>query len=484
MMSVFHEFNGAHLSLTKGAPDIVLDHCTHILTETGVVELTESAKTKVLEANSAFANSALRVLSFAYKSHPDSNFSNAEQDMVFVGLSGMIDPARPEAKDAIVVCHGAGIRAVMITGDYKDTAVAIAKNLNLMQDDDQVLTGAELEKMSDADLEKACEKVAVYARVSPEHKVRIVAALKAKAHIVAMTGDGVNDAPALKQSDIGVAMGITGTEVAKSSADMILTDDNFATIVTAVEEGRIIYSNIRKFVSFLLSCNVGEILVVFITNLVLGPQFTPLAPIQLLWLNLVTDSFPALALGREKGEKDIMLHPPRKSDESIINREMLAAIITQAIAIFIAVFSAFQIGRFLYPDIMLTDSTVQATSYSFIAATGFGPSFGARTFAFITLIFAELLRAFSSRSEHYSVFQLGLFTNSTMNKAVLISAVLMLVVVYVPWFQTYFHTIALTGRDWLVIAGLSILPFVIGEIFKLIYHKNTRAQAENVVKGS
>ncbi|HHT24612.1 MAG TPA: cation-translocating P-type ATPase [Clostridiaceae bacterium] len=482
MMSVFHEIGGDYVSFTKGAPDIVLDRCTHILTEAGVAELTETTKAKVLEANSAFANSALRVLSFAYKIHPDHDFSNAEQDMIFVGLCGMIDPARPEAKDAIAVCHGAGIRAVMITGDYKDTAVAIAKNLNLMQDGDQVLTGAELEKMSDEELEAVCDKVAVYARVSPEHKVRIVAALKAKTHIAAMTGDGVNDAPALKQSDIGVAMGITGTEVAKSSADMILTDDNFATIVTAVEEGRIIYSNIRKFVSFLLSCNVGEILVVFITNLVLGPQFTPLAPIQLLWLNLVTDSFPALALGREKGEKDIMLHPPRKKDESIINREMIAAIITQALAIFIAVFSAFQIGRFLYPDIMLTDPTVQATSYSFIAATGFGPSLGARTFAFITLIFAELLRAFSSRSEHYSVFQLGFFSNSTMNKSVLISAALMMVVVYVPLFQTYFHTIALQGRDWLVIAGLAIIPFVIGEIFKLIYHKDTRAQAGKISK--
>ncbi|HHU52517.1 MAG TPA: cation-translocating P-type ATPase [Clostridiaceae bacterium] len=480
MMSVFHEIGGEYVSLTKGAPDIVLDRCTQIMTENGIVELSDLAKTKVLEANSAFANSALRVLSFAYKLHPDQDFLNAEQDMIFVGLSGMIDPARPEAKDAIAVCHGAGIRAVMITGDYKDTAVAIAKNLNLMQEGDQVLTGTELEKMSDKELEEVCDKVAVYARVSPEHKVRIVAALKAKAHIAAMTGDGVNDAPALKQSDIGVAMGITGTEVAKSSADMILTDDNFATIVTAVEEGRIIYSNIRKFVSFLLSCNVGEILVVFITNLLLGPQFTPLVPIQLLWLNLVTDSFPALALGREKGEKDIMLHPPRKSDESIINREMIASITTQAVAIFIAVFSAFQIGRFLYPDIMLTDPTIQAASYSFMATTGFGPSLGARTYAFITLIFAELLRAFSSRSEHYSVFQLGFFSNSTMNKSVLISTILMLIVVYIPLFQTYFHTIALSGRDWLIIACLAIIPFVIGEIFKLIYHKDTRAKADRI----
>lgn len=477
MMSVFHELDNEYLSLTKGAPDIVLDRCTHILTNDGPRPMTEQDKTRVLEANTAFAQTALRVLSFAYKVHGNQEFLNAEQDMIFVGLSGMIDPARPEAKDAIAVCHGAGIRAVMITGDYKDTAVAIAKNLNLMQEGDQVLTGSELEKMTDSELKEACEDVAVYARVSPEHKVRIVAALKAKKHITAMTGDGVNDAPALKQSDIGVAMGITGTEVAKSSADMILTDDNFATIVTAVEEGRIIYSNIRKFVGFLLSCNVGEILVVFVTNLLLGAQYTPLAPIQLLWLNLVTDSFPALALGKEKGEKDIMLHPPRKSDEKIINREMIASIITQAIAIFIAVFTAFQIGRFLYPDTLVGDLGVTTSRFSFFALNGYEPSLGARTFAFITLIFAELLRAFSSRSEHYSVFKLGLFSNSTMNKAVLFSAALMLIVVYVPWFQTYFYTISLIGRDWLIIAGLAFIPFIIGEVFKLLYHRKTRKEA-------
>lgn len=480
MMSVFHEIDGEYVSYTKGAPDVVLNRCTHHLTENGVKELTESDREKIMEANSAFANSALRVLSFAYKLHPDQDFTDAEQNMIFVGLSGMIDPARPEAKNAIAVCNGAGIRAVMITGDYKDTAVAIAKNLNLIKEGDKVLTGAELESMSDQELEDVCDQVAVYARVSPEHKVRIVAALKAKAHIAAMTGDGVNDAPALKQSDIGVAMGITGTEVAKNSADMILTDDNFATIVTAVEEGRIIYSNIRKFVSFLLSCNVGEILVVFITNLVLGPQYTPLMPIQLLWLNLVTDSFPALALGRERGEKDIMLHPPRESDESIINKEMLASIITQATAIFIAVFAAFQVGRFLYPDTMISDPNHTASVFNFFALEGFSPSLGARTFAFITLIFAELLRAFSSRSEHYSVFQLGFFSNSTMNKSVLLSAALMLVVVYVPWFQTYFHTIALNGRDWLIIGILAVIPFVIGEIFKLVYHRETRAEAAKI----
>ncbi len=480
MMSVFHELDGDYLSLTKGAPDIVLDRCSQVLTETGVRPLTDQDRDRILEANSAFARSALRVLSFAYKVHTGKNFQDAESDMIFVGLTGMIDPARPEAKDAIAVCHRAGIRAVMITGDYKDTAVAIAQKLNLMQEGDQVLTGAELELMSDEELAQACEKVSVYARVSPEHKVRIVSALKSNKHISSMTGDGVNDAPALKQADIGVAMGITGTEVAKNSADMILTDDNFATIVTAVEEGRIIYSNIRKFVGFLLSCNVGEILVVFLINLMLGPQYTPLAPIQLLFLNLVTDSFPALALGREKGEKDIMLHPPRRQDEKIINREMIAAIMCQAVAIFVAVFAAFQIGRYLYPDVLADGSGQMASKFHFFAFADHSPSVGASTYAFITLIFAELLRAFSSRSEHYSVFQLGVFGNRSMNRAVLLSSALMLLVVYLPICQNYFRTIALTWMDWLIISGLALIPFIAGEIFKLVYHTETRKEAERI----
>ncbi|MEL3907433.1 MAG: cation-translocating P-type ATPase [Treponemataceae bacterium] len=482
MMSVFHQLDGEYISLTKGAPDILLDRCTHILLDGQIKELTDTERKKILETNSSFAKSALRVLACSYKIHENDKFNNAENDMVFVGLTGMIDPARPEAKDAIAVCHKAGIRVVMITGDYKDTAVAIAKDLNLFQEGDEVLTGAELEQMSDEELRKKCEKVSVYARVSPEHKVRIVAALKSNGHISSMTGDGVNDAPALKQADIGVAMGITGTEVAKNSSAMILTDDNFSTIVAAVQEGRVIYSNIRKFVNFLLSCNVGEILVVFLTNLLLGPQYTPLLPIQLLFLNLVTDSFPALALGQEKGEKDIMLHPPRKSDEKIINKEMLASMITQAVAIFITVFAAFQIGRFLYPDVSMEDSKILVDSFNFFAYEGFTPSYGAGTFVFVTLIFAELLRAFSSRSEHYSVFQLGFFGNSTMNKAVLASASLMLFVVYVPFLQEVFNTVPLSIRDWLIISGLAIIPFVFGEVFKLVYHSGTRKKASKLVQ--
>lgn len=475
LMTVFHDsIDNSFLSLTKGAPDIILDRCQGVLTSHGVVPLTAEIKEEILNVNIQLARQALRILAFAYTEHNDSKYEGAEEGMVFVGLMGLIDPARPEVKAAIQVCHGAGIEVVMITGDYKETAVAIADDLGLRQSEDRVVTGEELEQMSQEKLVEIVSDTTVYARVSPEHKVRIVEALRAADHISSMTGDGVNDAPALKEADIGVAMGITGTEVAKGSADMILTDDNFATIVHAVEEGRVIYSNIRKFVNFLLSCNVGEILVIFITNLLLGPAFTPLRPIQLLWLNLVTDSFPALALGREKGEDDIMKHPPRAHDAKILDLKMLGAIINQSIAILIAVFAAFQIGRLAYPDVMMNAQeqiTAYAGSFSFFPTKGYLPSTGACTYAFITLIIAELFRAYSSRSEDYSVFSLGLLSNSTLNKAFLLSFGLTLAVVYLPIAQPLFYTISLNVADWLRILALALFPFVSGELYKMVRRK-------------
>lgn len=471
MMSVFNaSLNGEPMSLTKGAPDIVLEHATSEFIGGVEVPLTEARRLAILQQNSALAGQALRVLAFAYRTHAAIELDEAETDLVFVGLMGMIDPARPEVKQAIAVCKEAGIRAVMITGDYKDTAVAIADNLGLREADDRVLTGKELDAMTEDELAAVVDSTNVFARVSPEHKVKIVAALRDCGHITSMTGDGVNDAPALKQADIGVAMGITGTEVSKGSADMILTDDNFATIVSAVEEGRIIYSNIRKFVSFLLSCNVGEILVIFITNLLLGPTFTPLVPVQLLWLNLVTDSFPALALGREQGEVDIMKHKPRSKEARILDKTMLGTIVVQAIAIFMAVFFAFQFGRMLYPDSFGETSTL-ANAFHFFPRDGYLPSAGARTFAFITLIMAELFRSFTSRSEHRSVFSLGLFTNATLNKAFLLSLVLTLLVVYVPFLDPIFNTIPLNLRDWGVILVLALIPFFTGELFKRYLRK-------------
>lgn len=517
MMSVFHDdMPDGKVSLTKGAPDIVLNYCNYELTDEGVVELTYDRKQELLAQNSEFARDALRVLAFAYSLHNDGDFSDAERDMVFVGFMGMIDPARPEARDSIKVCHDAGIRVVMITGDHKETAVAIAKELNLMQDDDNVLIGAEIENMSDEELKDASKTTSVYARVSPIHKVRIVEAIRSNDNVCSMTGDGVNDAPALKRADIGVAMGITGTEVSKSAADMILTDDNFATIVSAVESGRVIYSNIRKFVGFLLSCNIGEVLIIFITMLLFGPDMLPLVPLQLLWLNLVTDSFPALALGQEPGEPDVMVMKPRSSDARILDKEMTWSISIQAVAIFLSVFIAFIVGLQQYGVHMVDrqGEPIADTIYTFDWSDGFDrdlheaefeadgtieikkdgkdfeyqnayydekgnqvsfqPANGAMTFAFLTLILSELFRAYSNRSEHYSVFELGVFSNSAMNKAFIISFILTVAVVYIPGVNDVFSVRPVTFLGWLLILFLALVPFAIGEIFKYYYHKDTR----------
>ncbi|MDD2534729.1 MAG: cation-translocating P-type ATPase [Eubacteriales bacterium] len=456
MMSTFHPgFDGhALVSLTKGAPDIILDRCTEILTASGNVPMSLEHKQQVLAINSEMAKSALRVLAFAYRTHTDQDHEQAESQMTFIGLMGMIDPARPEARDAIALCKRAGIRAVMITGDYRDTAVAIADDLGLRKKQDLVLTGHEIDELSEEQLRVAVESTTVYARVSPDHKVRIVTALRANGHIASMTGDGVNDAMALKSADIGVAMGITGTDVAKGTADMILTDDNFATIVRAVHEGRIIFSNIRKFVGFLLSCNVGEILIIFVSSLLLGPLSIPLLPIQLLWINLVTDSFPALALGQEKGEPGVMNRPPRSPKEPILNKTMIITIITQAVADFTAVFAAYLIGRQIFGFLPTGE-----------------PNDGARTYAFVTMILVELIRSYSARSEHTPVFKLGLFGNSALNKAVLLSLALLLVVVYVPFLDPIFHTIPLGLMDWAIILPLAIIPFVVAEFIKFVRAK-------------
>lgn len=483
----------ATLSLVKGAPDLVLARCQYILSQDGKVRtLNPDDRTAILDENLAMANRALRVLAYAYRRFDPDQREGNEENLIFVGLTGMIDPPREEAKEAIAQCRQAGIQPIMITGDYAATAAAIAEELDLKRSGDGVLSGEELSIMSDEDLQKAAETTTVYARVSPEHKVRIVSALMKNGHTCSMTGDGVNDAPALKQADIGVAMGITGSEVAKSSADMILTDDNFATIVHAVEEGRVIYSNIRKFVAYLLSCNIGEILIIFITNLILGPTYTPLEPIQLLWLNLVTDSFPALALGRENKEMDIMSQKPRPRSAKIIDRPMTWSIVTQALAIFLTVFMAFQIGRYFYPDLLVTADAALvnevhrigeaqtfalqqegtlAASFDFFGGNGFEPSRGARTYAFVTLILAELLRAFTCRSERHSVFTLGVWTNKTMNRAIFLSFVLTFLVVFIPALDHLFHTIPPVALDWILILLLAGIPFVAGEFFKLSYNR-------------
>ncbi len=454
MMSTFHhDFNGEDLvSLTKGAPDVVLSRCNRYYENGEIKELTEAKREEILQANSNFAHQALRVLAFAYRGHsaipehPEPD--NVETDMIFVGLVGMIDPPRPEAKDAIELCQHAGIETVMITGDYRETAFAIAKDLGMVEHEDQSIVGKELDNYSDEEMRELVKKIRVYSRVSPDHKVRIVQALRDNGEIVAMTGDGVNDAMALKKSDIGVSMGITGTDVAKNTAQLILTDDNFATIVSAVEEGRIIYSNIKKFVYFLLSCNIGEILLVFASILMGLP--VPLLPIQLLWLNLVTDSFPAMALGVEPGEEGIMDVEPRDPQEGIIDKRMWVSIILQSIAVAGTSLLAYHQGLKLYGEENLLH---------------------ARTIVFATLITAELLRAMSARSFDHTLFRIGLTSNKKMLLALTGSFVLLLVVLYVPFFQGIFDTFALGQKDWMIVLSFAFIPLVAGEIVKAFRQK-------------
>jgi Ca2+-transporting ATPase len=369
-----------YIVTVKGAPDVVLDLCSDMQTiNNGNVELTEDRRKEILAANDEMTGDALRVLGVAYRMVPvlpdEINSDELEKDLTFVGLIGMIDPARTEVSDALNTARDAGIRTIMITGDYPNTARAIAEEIGLLRSGRKVMTGSELNHLSDDEMITNVMETDVYARVSPEHKMRIVDALRANQEVVAMTGDGVNDAPAIKRADIGVAMGITGTDVAKGTADMVLTDDNYASIVSAVAQGRVIYSNIRKFVYYLLSCNAAEIMIIFLTTLFGWP--IPLTAIQLLWLNLVTDGAPALALGTEPGDPDIMDRPPRPSQEPIINKYMLIGIVVQTIAITAVTLGAFAIGRFIDPE-----------HIEF-----------AETMAFVTLSISELFRAYTARSE-------------------------------------------------------------------------------------
>jgi Ca2+-transporting ATPase len=448
-----------YLVFTKGAPDVLLEVCDRIVQGGQIQSLQAEQRQALLQANTSLAAQALRVLAVAYRpldSLPEKPLSQEiERNLIFVGLLGMIDPARPEVKDAVDLCRQAGIKAVMITGDYPETARAIAKELDLFTPGRETLTGQELEQLSDEEFAALVNEVDVYARTSPKHKVRIVEALKSRGHIVAMTGDGVNDAPALKRADIGVAMGITGTDVAKETADMVLTDDNFASIVSAVEEGRVIYSNIRKFVFYLLSCNIGEILILFLGMILLGLRV--LRPIQLLWLNLLTDGLPALALGVEKGDPDIMQRPPRPANEPIINRTMRWGILTQSIAVTVATLGAFVFGLWRFAD--------SPPDYRLTAA---------QTTAFVVLNCAELLVAYAFRSERYPLHRIGVFSNRFMVLATASSFLLLLAVVYVPFLDPIFHTVELDLVEWLVMIPLMLIPVVTAELTKFFLRRRER----------
>jgi Ca2+-transporting ATPase len=463
----------------KGAPDIVLDLCSRYQAmDDQSRPMTDELRQSILDANDAMTRDALRVLGVAYRVERDVSdqaqelkADDLERDLVFVGLIGMIDPARPEVKPALENARKAGINTVMITGDYPNTARAIAESIGMLKYRKGVMTGGDLDKMSDEGLRNVIEDTAVFARVSPEHKMRIVDALQARDEVVAMTGDGVNDAPAIKRADIGVAMGITGTDVAKETADMVLTDDNYASIVAAVEQGRIIYSNIRKFVFFLLSSNVAEIMIIFLATLAGLPA--PLTAIQLLWLNLVTDGAPALALAMEKGDPDIMQQQPRAKNEPIINRSMGMGIIIQTITQTSAVLTAFGLGLYWHIDQALP--------------AGINPILGliqhdwrgvdvqtAETMAFLTLSLCELFRAYTVRSERASLFTIGVFSNRYMQYAVGLSIFLLLLVCSVPFLQPIFNTHFLAPNEWLIVLGLALIPAISEEITKVYLRTSER----------
>ena len=462
---------GWDIIVVKGAPDVVLELCTKYEAMNDEVEpLDAKAKKRILDANDAMTADALRVLGLAYrveKDVPNGEITpeQVEKDLVFVGLIGMIDPPRMEVAPALERARHAGIRTVMITGDYPNTARAIAQSIGLMKRRKNVLTGMELDKMTDEELRKVMPETAVFARVSPEHKMRIVDALQANHEIVAMTGDGVNDAPAIKRADIGVAMGITGTDVAKGTADMVLTDDNYASIVSAVEQGRIIYSNIRKFVFFLLSSNVAEIMIIFLAILAGLPA--PLTAIQLLWLNLITDGAPALALAMEKGDPDIMDQKPRAKDEPIINKSMQLGLLIQTFAQTGAVLTAFVLGLVWHLEAgAAIPSGMNVLSYVLQHDWRGVDVQTAETMAFVTLSLCELFRAYTVRSEKASLFRLGIFSNRYMQYAVGLSILLLVLVVSVPFLQPIFNTHLPSMREWLVIVGLALIPAVSEEITK------------------
>jgi Ca2+-transporting ATPase len=478
-MTTIHDVGHKRMAYMKGAPEVVLEKCTRILIDGKVLTLTPEHRTQILMVTEAMAVEALRNLGFAYRELPKTmnQFDEKmEENFVFIGIVGMIDPPRVEVKDAIALCKSAGIRVVMITGDHKLTATAVAKELNLLgeKEDGKVLTGAQLEEMSDEQLINVVEDVVIYARVSPEHKMRIIKAWKAKDQVVAMTGDGVNDAPALKMADIGVAMGITGTEVSKEAADMVLADDNFASIVKAVKEGREIYDNIKKYLTYLLQCNIMEILVMFIAVVFvpyLAQIFSPgsalesvsaaaiaLTAVQLLWMNLVTDGLPAIALGIDPGDPDLMQRKPRKPNESIFSKDVKVYL----------TFMPIVMGALLLLGYFYHQPWVGVDQF------GVNHLVEARTLLFTSMIVMELTVAISARSFKYPVFKVGVFKNKFLWYAVLSSFALQLLVLYIPGLQGVFDVHAPGLIDWAIAALFAAIVFSVLELGKYVACKRRK----------
>ena len=446
MMTVIMNESGKETLYMKGAPERVLEKCSAVLENGKIKILTPQKKKQLYNYIESMSNRALRCIAAAYKEEKLVKNESVENNLIFLGVAGSIDPARPEVKDAVMKCKLAGIKPVMITGDHKNTALAIAKGLNICTTDDQAITGEELEKMSDEELSKRVDKIRVFARVSPNHKLRIVKAFKKKNNIVAMTGDGVNDAPAIKEADIGVAMGISGTDVTKEAAAMVLMDDNFATIVSAVEEGRVIYDNIRKFIRYLLSCNLGEVLTMFLASLFYMPN--PLTPIQILFVNLATDGLPAIALGVDPPDKDIMRQQPRQKNEGIFARGLWEKIIVRGCLIGVCTLLSFMVGRY----------------YGMNLAT-------CRTIALCTLVMSQLLHVFECRSERHSIFEINIFTNIYLLGAVLVSITMICCILYVPFLRGIFNTVALNLGQWLLVIFFSGIIFLINSVYLLIKSK-------------
>lgn len=446
MMTVITKENGKDICYMKGAPERVLDRCDYILENGHVMPFTLQRKKQVSSFIESMSKRALRCIACAYKEEGLSKNNNLEKGLIFIGVAGSIDPPRLEVRDAVMKCKIAGIKAVMITGDHKNTAIAIAKSIGICGSDEVGLTGDEIEKLNDRELYEKVKNVRVFARVSPSHKLRLVKAFKAHNNIVAMTGDGVNDAPAIKEADIGVAMGIAGTDVTKESAAMVLMDDNFATIVAAVEEGRTIYDNIRKFIRYLLSCNIGEVLTMFLASVFMLPN--PLTPIQILFVNLATDGLPAMALSVDPAEKDIMRQKPREKNESIFARGLWEKIIIRGALIGLCTLLSFIVGRFYGMELV-----------------------ECRTIALCTLVVSQLLHVFECRSERHSIFEIQLLSNPYLVAAVAFSMLMICSVLYIPFLRSVFSTVALDIGQWMLVIFFSGVIFTINSVYLLIKSK-------------
>ena len=452
LMTTVNKYDSKFNVFTKGAIDSILKISNKILVNNKIEEFTKDKKDEVLNASNLMSDSALRVLALAYKPIDNEHVAidDLEKDLIFVGLMGMIDPPREEVKGSIELSKKAGIRTIMITGDHKNTAVAIAKELGIANDISQAMAGSEIDSYSQEEFNKIVNNYNIFARVSPEHKVKIVKALKSHGNIVSMTGDGVNDAPSLKAADIGVAMGITGTDVAKGAADMVLTDDNFTTIVKAVEEGRNIFNNIKKSIIFLLSCNLGEIVALFVAILLNWPA--PLLPIHILWVNLITDSFPALSLGVDPGDEGVMELQPRNPKESLFSGRMGILLIINGILIGVTTLFAFVLGEYLYPESLRH----------------------AQTMAFVVLSVSQLFYSLSMRNETKSLFQVGVFKNKWLIASLLFGILLQFAIISIPFTANIFKVYSLGLKDWGLVILISLIPFVVNEIVKIFFRLKDR----------